>query len=99
MNERGWLQKIALLLIILLKSQMTSQVFDLISDIADQTNLLALNVSIEAARAGEHERGFAVVADEVRKLVNPTHKATNDIAIVAQTIQQEIKQITTSSSK
>jgi len=66
-----------------------SNVANLIKDVAEQTNLLALNAAIESARAGEHGRGFAVVADEVRKLAERTHKATTEISIALNSLQQE----------
>lgn len=60
----------------------------LINDIANQTNLLALNATIEAARAGEAGKGFAVVASEVKNLATQTAKATEDITLQIQEVQQ-----------
>ncbi|MTH99270.1 methyl-accepting chemotaxis protein [Roseibium sp. RKSG952] len=63
------------------------EVMGLIRDIANQTNLLALNATIEAARAGEAGKGFAVVASEVKQLAEQTSRATGDIAVQVEAIQ------------
>ncbi len=68
-----------------------ANVLNVIDDIAEQTNLLALNASMEAARAGEHGRGFAVVAEEVLTLAARSNSATQSIAGLMTTFQEEAK--------
>ena len=72
-------------------SQEIGKVIKVITSIAQQTNLLALNATIEAARAGEAGKGFAVVANEVKELAKETARATGEISLKIEAIQNDTK--------
>ena len=76
----------------------TRQIVEFVAEIetiAGQTQLLALNAALEAARAGEAGRGFSVVAEEVKKLSVAATDASRMIAGIIQTINGNMREITT----
>ncbi len=58
-----------------------------IEEIAARTNLLALNATIEAVRAGNAGLGFRVVAGEVKQLAAQARGASQEIGLLAGSIE------------
>jgi len=57
----------------------TSDIVQMITEIANQTKLLGLNAAIESARAGESGRGFAVVSEEIRRLSEQSNLSAKEV--------------------
>lgn len=77
-------------------AQKIGEVVKIINEIATQTNLLALNATIEAARSGAAGKGFSVVASEVKNLAGQTAKATDEITLQIQEMQDATQKVVTS---
>ncbi|WXR62454.1 methyl-accepting chemotaxis protein [Peptostreptococcaceae bacterium AGR-M142] len=76
------------------KSELITNITNVINEISNRTGMLALNASIEAARAGEAGRGFSVVAEEIRNLSNETNESTNKISKIINEIVEDVNIVT-----
>lgn len=72
------------------KSQQSSIVLDLVSELADQTNILAINATIEATGAGDSGRRFLVVADEIRKLADRVGGSMKEVRTLTEDIRSAV---------
>ena len=61
------------------KVQKSTEIIELIEQVAEDINMIGLNAKIEAARLGDEGRGFGVVAEEVQRLANSTSSSVDDI--------------------
>lgn len=68
----------------------TSEILNIIQQVAKKTNILGLNAAIEASRAGEFGRGFSVVASEVRKLAKESNISAERISTMLKQFQNSV---------
>lgn len=70
------------------QTQAIGEILAAVNALAAQSNLLAVNAAIEAAKAGERGKGFALVAREVKSLADQSRRATRQIAVILEDIEQ-----------
>lgn len=71
----------------------TSEILNIIQQVAKKTNILGLNAAIEASRAGEFGRGFSVVASEVRKLAKESNISAERINDMLKHFQSSVEAV------
>lgn len=71
----------------------TSEILNIIQQVAKKTNILGLNAAIEASRAGEFGRGFSVVATEVRKLASESNISAERIVDMLKQFQSSVEAV------
>ncbi|AKN32453.1 chemotaxis protein [Clostridium carboxidivorans P7] len=71
----------------------TSEILNIIQQVAKKTNILGLNAAIEASRAGEFGRGFSVVASEVRKLAKESNTSAERINDMLKHFQSSVEAV------
>lgn len=71
----------------------TSEILNIIQQVAKKTNILGLNAAIEASRAGEFGKGFSVVAAEVRKLAKESNISAERIVDMLKQFQSSVEAV------
>lgn len=79
--------------------QETTNIMNLIKNVANQTRILGINASIESARAGEHGRGFSVVADSIHQLSATSLKSVQSVSETMESIREVLQGISNSVEK
>jgi methyl-accepting chemotaxis protein len=75
------------------RSQEIGKIAKSVEDLAHRTNLVALNASIQAAELGEAGDGFVLISEEVERLAQRAENTNKQIALLSQTLRNEIKDV------
>lgn len=73
----------------------TTQILQMINNVAKNTRVLGFNAGIEAARAGEYGRGFGVVAKEITRLADQSAQSVNEIKQVIDELNNRVDNVAT----